>query len=356
MDVPRFISVTAYLRIEARLPLAAGLELRARLLAARPVWDVAATEDGLDFVIPLALGEMDPELTVVEESCRAVERTRPGLAVELTAVRVSEKPAPDPPAAFGPWAIDLLDEGQAPPPPAEGRMALPPFLRPSRRLWFGAELLAALIRDHLTPPPGAPDTRGRPALVLETALPAASLAARLAGSGPVTLAADDLTCASARALFWANGRPTDLEPVSTPFPELARRRDDWTGRFGLIAAHLSPYLVSRRLKTLARWLDPEGALALVGFAPGPQTAHLLRAAARAGLSLASSIALDGWAAMKLVRLPEREALPPLTGSVVPGLVDLPEEPFALESEANEEPAVDEESLMVEAEDEEEGEE
>lgn len=343
--------MTAYLRITARLPLAAGLELRARLLAARPAWDVEVTEDGLDFTLPLTDGGMDSELTVLEEACRTVERTRPGLLVELSATRVAERPRTEPPAAFGSWEIALLAEGQVPPPPAEGRVTLPPFLRASHRLWFGAELLATLIRDHLTPPPGAPDTRGRPALVLEAVLPAVGLAAVLAGSGAVTLAAEESTCASAQALFGANGRLTDLEPVNTSFSTLARQRDDWSGRFGLIAGHLSPYLISRRLKTLALWLDPEGAVVLAGFAPGPQTAHLLRAAARVGLGLASSIIEDGWAAMKLVLLPQREVLPPLTGSVVPDLVELPEEPFALEPEGTDEPAEDEDSLLVEEEEE-----
>ncbi len=366
--------MSGYLHIEARLPRQSGLpatgpgdaatppeagrdggptasvlELSARLLAARPGWDIELEGDGLRLAIPLIPGTVDAELTVLEEGCRQVERGRAGPTVELdVAHRAEPLPGATPPAAAGPWRIIALSEDGEPPRPETSQLILPPGRRRSRRWWAGEILLLGALAEHFSPPPGAPDTRGIPALVLEGAPPLAALAADLAGAGAVTLLADEAAAVEAAVLAEVNGRPA-VEAVTRPFSDLVRRPPDWEARFTLIAIHLSPYLAARRLKTLARWLHPEGALLVSGFAPGPQTAHLLRAAARAGLALAGSVAEGDWAALRLVPRPPREALPPLSGSLVPDLLPAPEiaHPDAWATSDNEtEAPVDEDSLML----------
>jgi hypothetical protein len=321
--------VPGYLRIEAGLPRPAALELAARLEAGRPLWDIELTGAGLRFFLPMTAGRLDEDLTVLEEGCRQVERVRGDLTVTLEAIRI-EEPEPgqaDRPAALGPWP---LAEART-----ETGLALPPEVWLSRARWAGDSLLAGLTAAHLTPPPGAPATRGRPVLSLAAGWSLAPLAALAAGSGPVTaLAEEEITEARLRRLADWNGRRIEIE--TGPFS--GRRRPDWA--FGLILVRLSPYLAARRLRALARWLAPDGVILAAGFAPGLQTAHLLRAAVRAGLVLEASDLLEDWAA---VRLSPREAgpeLPPLTGSVIPTLFD-----WSGEEAAEAEPEPD--SLMVE---------
>lgn len=378
------------LLIEARLPRLAGLELSARLLAARPHWDLEVEEDGLNYVLTYVPGALDSELTVLEEACRNLERTRTGLEVELKVSRVTEDltlPSGPLPSGFGPWSlIPAEDEGDTASPPGHHFLRIPAGLTASRRWQAGETLLLTALADHLSPPPGAPETRGWPTLVLESVIPLAPAAAVRAGSGPVTLLADEEAASLAAELArlnhpeWPqaesppNPLPDEmsspitngdgalplwgLEIISGPFKPLTRKRNEWAGHFGLIAVHLSPYLAARRLKTLAGWLRPEGVLIISGFNPGPQTAHLLRAAARAGLSLAGSVAEDDWAALKLELNPPRPELPPLTGSLVPELVDLPpaEEFPDLEVPAEEAEVIPEDEGLLLAEDEDEAEE
>lgn len=302
------------------------------------------TEAGLFFFLPEIPGRLDGELTVLEEGCRQVERGRSGLTVELAVAR-AEAPAPAPrPAALGPWALAGPTAANEPP---DGQIALPPEIRLSRRRWAGENLLAGLLTAHLTPLPGAPVTRGRPALVLTAGWSPVPLAALLAGSGPVTvLAEEDDTAARVHQLAALNNRTAAISVETAP--GLVRRNPGWKGYFGLILVHLSPYLAARRLKSLAPWLAQDGVVLAAGFAPGLQTAYLLRAAARAGLALEASNIQGDWAAVRLGPAPPEPGWPPLTGSVVPALVELPEEfeaaasPLAEETEAD----WDEDSLLV----------
>jgi len=330
--------VSGCLRIEAGLPRPAALELAARLEAGRPLWDIELTGEGLRFFLPWIPGRLDGELTFVEEGCRQVERARGDMTVALAVTRV-EEPALEPaarPAALGPWPLSETR--------TEAGIALPPEVGLSRARWAGESLLAGLATTHLTPLPGAPPTRGRPVLSLAAGWSPAPLAALAAGSGPVTaLAEEEVTAARIRRLADWNGRRIEIE--TGPFPGLNRRRPDWAGAFGLILVRLSPYLAARRLRTLARWLAPDGVILAAGFAPGIQTAHLLRAAVRAGLALETSDLLEGWAAVRLsLKEPEPE-LPPLTGSVVRALLDWPGE-GAGPVEAAGPAEADEDSLMV----------
>ena len=324
------------LRIEAALPRRAALELAARLEAGRPMWDIELTGEGLRFFLPWTPGGFDGELTILEEGCRQVERNRGELTVALAVTRAEEKDQEPTarPAGLGPWP---LAEART-----EAGIALPPEVRLSQARWAGESLLASLISAHLTPPPGAPSTQGQPVLSLAAGWSPAPLAALLAGCGPVTaLAEEEATAERIRRLADWNGRNIEVE--TGPFPGLSRRRPDWAGAFGLILVRLSPYLAARRLKTLARWLAPDGAILVAGFAPGIQTAHLLRAAVRAGLELSASNLLEEWAAVRLSPRELGPELPPLTGSVVPALLfDWPEE----EADKAEEEM---DSLMVEEE-------
>gem|GEM_PF-2541859 len=339
-------SVEAGLFIEAHLPRQAGLELSARLLAARPQWDIEVEDAGLNFALPCPCASPEEDLAVLKEACRSLERTRAGLEVELKVTWA----APGQrwgltigPAALGPWQTTLEAGPETGSPARENsddryNLRLPPGLSASRRWLAGETLILTALADHLSPPPGAPETKGQPTLVVEYGLALSPAAALRAGSGPVTL----LTDASAGGLalelarlngFSPAGSPPEtwpgplpdpaLEIIAAPFKTLTRQKSEWAGYFGLIAVHLSPYLAARRLKTLAGWLRPEGALIVSGFAPGPQTAHLLRSAARAGLNLAASVAEADWAALKLILSPPRSQAPPLTGSLVPDLEDLP---------------------------------
>lgn len=378
------------LLIEARLPRPAGLELSARLLAARPHWDIEVEEDGLSFALAYIPGALDPELAVLEEACRHLERTRSGLELELRVSRVSDEAAGSAgsplPAGFGPWSLVSAGAAETPSPPGRNVLRLPEGLRASGRWQAGEALLLTALAEHLSPPPGAPETRGWPTLALESLIPLAPAAAVQAGSGPVTLLADEAAGSVAAELARLNhpansqvegplnSPPAELnypltagdgalplwglEIISGPFKILARKRSDWAGYFGLIAIHLSPYLAARRLKILAGWLRPDGVLIVSGFNPGPQTAHLLRAAARAGLSLAGSVAEGDWAALKLEPTLARPELPPLTGSLVPELVDLPptEEFPDLEVPGDEAEAIPEDEGLMLAEDEDEAEE
>jgi hypothetical protein len=324
--------VSGYLQIEAGLPRPAALELAARLEAGRPMWDIELTEAGFRFFLPWAPGHMDGELTFLEEGCRQAERIRGDLTVTLAVNRV-EGPEPSArPAALGPW---LLGEARG-----EAVIALPPEVCLSKARWAGESLLAGLAAAHLTPPPGAPATQGRPLLSLAAGWSPAPLAALSAGSGPVTaLAEDEITAACIRRLADWNGRRIEVESGS--FSGLVRRRPDWAKTFSLILVRLSPYLTARRLRTLVRWLAPDGVILAAGFAPGIQTAHLLRAAVRAGLVLDASDLLEGWAAVRLSLREVSPELPPLTGSVVPALFDWPED------EGRPEAGEESDSLMVE---------
>jgi len=315
------------------------LELAARLEAGRPLWEIELTGAGLGFFLSWTPGGLDGELTFLEEGCRQVERTRGDLTVTLAVTRAEGPGDPAPrPAVLGPWPL-AGTRGQ-------GVIALPPEFSLSRPRWAGEELLAGLSAAFLTPPPGAPETRGRPVLSLAAGWSLAPLAALAAGSGPVTvLAEEEVTAVRLGRLAEWNDRPVRVVPG--PFPDRLRP-DSWTGAFGLILLRLSPYLASRRLRTLARWLAPDGLILAAGFAPGRETAHLLRAAVRSGLVLEASELRAGWAAVSLSLKAGGPELPPLTGRVPPfGAGWTGEESSVQEVQEDQEAGEEPGSLMLE---------
>lgn len=325
------------------MPQAAGLELSARLMAARPWWDVEVDEAKISLCFELVRGEVDAELTVLEEACAHLERTKNIKIENFWLSKVAEKPAQSCPAALGPWRLEVLNEGDAAPAPRPDRLILPPRSSASKRFWAGENLALSAALEHLTPPPGAPETRGKSVLVLGHGLPLVPTAALLAGAREAILVSDEGACGFAKSAAAFNGKAAALKCSSENFADFCAKQDR-EDSFGLIVLHLSPYLAIRRLKTLVGFLAQDGAMIVSGFAPGPQTAQLLRSAAKNGLILAASNTEGVWAAMKLEPAPAREDLPPLTGSVVPALMDLPPEDFPQEAREDEIP--DEESLII----------
>lgn len=334
-----------YLFIKARLPQGAGLELSARLLAARPHWDIEVADEEFLLSIALIRGQVDAELGVLEEACGQLERVKNIEMQDFWVHRVAEPPAFATPQSAGPWRLLTLKEGEEAPVPRPDRLALPPESAASARFWAGESLALTALAEILTPPPGAPETRGKALLALGHTRPLVPAAALLAGAAEVTLISDAASGDFARNVAALNGKASALSCECEDFGALTKSKGDWAGRFSQIVLHLSPYLAIRRLATLAAWLAEDGAIIIAGFAPGPQTAQLLRSAAKAGLFLAASATEGAWALMRLEKIPAREELPPLTGSVVPALRDLPPEELA----AQEEEIPDEESLMLDEE-------
>ncbi len=341
----RIAALPEHLFIEARLCPAAGLELSARLLAARPHWDIELDEERASFAIDLVRGELDGELLLLEEALGQLERVKNIEITDFWVRRRAEAPSPAPPASAGPWRLHVLPPGEEPPPPRPDRLCLPFGLSASARFWASESLLLSLAAEHFTPQPGAPETRGRAMLALGHVLPLAPTAALLAGCGEAVLISDGASGERAQGAAALNGKRDALACFSEDFALLAKKMEDWQGRFGLISVHLSPYLAIRRLKVLAGWLAEDGVLIISGFAPGPQTAQLLRAAAKCGLALSASNTEGAWAAMKLEPAPAGEDLPPLTGSVVPALMEAPLETRPEDGEE----IPDEESLMLDEE-------
>lgn len=354
-----------FLRIEARLPRKpAGLELSARLLALRPHWDIELAEDGLLFYLPYRPGkpldgpaeagpppsgaagaplrDLDAELSALEGACARLESRRPGLEIALSVRRAEEAPPVPAPPALGPWRL-IQTSRTSRDWPGPGRLLLPAGLTGSRRFWAGEDLLASALAEHFTPRPGAPETRGRALLTLAGRASPALAAAQAAGAGPAAWLGEPEALRASAEILALNRLPA-AELLGPALEPPAGGRADQAARFGLIIIHLSPYLTARRLKALAGRLAPEGAILISGFAPGPQTAHLLRAAARAGLRLSASVSSGDWAALKLEAAPPEEELPPLTGSLVPELADPPE---AFPEEPADGAEADEEGLFIE---------
>jgi hypothetical protein len=157
---------------------------------------------------------------------------------------------------------------------------------------------------RLSPPPGAPDTRGAPTLVFDESPAIVATAARLAGSGPVSIIASEPGLArlalDAAALNRLPESPRLLPMGLPPWPRPAAKALE--GAFGLIVVNHCAGLVVRAIKDLASWLDPAaGRLIVAGAAVGAQSALLVKAASRAGLSLMDTSMEGDWAVLAMAR-------------------------------------------------------
>jgi hypothetical protein len=163
------------------------------------------------------------------------------------------------------------------------------FASPRRQLEL--EMAAMAAREHLCPPPGAPDNRGGRTLVVMDGPPLLPLAALAMGSGEVTLAfSDESTGRLLEALLSENPGMGAVVPLKGGIHTLARRHgEEFREAFSLVICALSPYLANRHLKTLSGFLKETGTLALPCVSGIQQITLAQKAATRAGLDLYSSV-------------------------------------------------------------------
>jgi hypothetical protein len=190
-------------------------------------------------------------------------------------------------------------------------VALPPSLVLSPRRRLEISLAASLMADWLSPPPGAPDTRGLPCLVCSEGPAVLPLAALKLGSGPVTfLCAGEEASHSAAELAAGNGEEGRIETLSAPLARSLKPNGMLSGRrFGIVCLAIPPTAAARLLAALASLLEPSGRIILAGPELGHQTATLHKAAFKAGLSLCYSIIRDDTAALSLELPRPRRAVP-----------------------------------------------
>jgi hypothetical protein len=225
------------------------------------------------------------------------------------ATAVSPPPAP---ASSPPGGLPTGNPGSGPGrPPGSFRwsggteepasLRLPGGMRFSPRRRTGMALAISLMADFLSPPPGAPDTRGLRTLVASEGPAVLPLAALKLGSGPVTfLCAGDEARISEMELSEMNGETGRIGTLHGPLPRSLRTGGPLPERsFGLVCSALAAPLLARHLSRLARLLSPQGRIVASGLGLGPQTEAVLKAASRAGLTLAFSVTWTDSAALCL---------------------------------------------------------
>lgn len=287
--------------IRAALPQEAALELSARLGAARPDWDADLTGDGLVLYLPYDPQNSPGDLELLEQTLQNLEKSRKTLELDLIVERCGPPLTARPPRRLGPWEVYMqAGDGDEDQPTPAGALRLPAGLVASGRLWQGAALLAGAVSAYLAPPPGAPETRDGAGLFLEGQIASTPVVAIKCGLKEAILVSET-GAEAASVLAGLNHCRADLEINAEPFSRLVKDHgEQWREKFNLITLNLSPYLAARRLKIAASWLRPKvGRLFITGFAPGPQTAYILRAAAKAGLALTRSSAAEPWALLEL---------------------------------------------------------
>jgi hypothetical protein len=191
--------------------------------------------------------------------------------------------------------------------PAGPALALPGSLALSPRRRLELSLAVSLMAERLSPPPGAPDTRGGETLVLAEGPAVLPLASLKLGTGPVTfLCTGEEAARSVPVLAALNGETGRIRILPGPLAKTLRPGRTLPAEgYGLVAACLPPALLARHVSALARLLAPRGRIVAAGPAQGAQTAHVLKAASRAGLLLGGSVIEEGAAAICLDRPPSR---------------------------------------------------
>jgi hypothetical protein len=181
----------------------------------------------------------------------------------------------------------------------------PLYLSPRARTL--ATLAVTALTERLTPPPGAPETRGQRTLIFEEGPPLLTAIALTLGSGPLTLVTiEEETAEAAKAIAASYGLYERLEVIHSPLGVLTKERPDFNEAFSLIVVSLSPYALSRRLGGLFNWLAPlRGRLIVTGMTAGAQGALILRNAFKAGFFLHSSATLDDYCVINLAKRPPR---------------------------------------------------
>ncbi|MDR1576617.1 MAG: hypothetical protein LBT86_00070 [Deltaproteobacteria bacterium] len=303
-----------YWRLIARLPFESSQELLGRLLVERPLWDPqiakdpeAPPESKVDHILSMVVrvgGEEDfggLDLDYFRETLKRVTQNRP-LVPKLEIIWL---PCPPPEERqeihqLGPWLINVE------PNPARRVLSLPEPLWLSPRAKAIATLALEALTERLTPPPGAPETRGLKTLILEEGPALLTAAALLSGSGPITLVTiEEATTQSALAIAEQLGRTELLEIIHSPLTALAKEFDHrWRDAFNLAIISRSPYAIGRRLKNFLGWITPDqGRLIVAGPADGLQSTFILKNSFKAGFFLHSSAAKDGFCVINLARRP-----------------------------------------------------
>ncbi|MDR1546185.1 MAG: hypothetical protein LBU12_05645, partial [Deltaproteobacteria bacterium] len=166
-------------RLEIDLPDEDAADVSARLLAARPAWDLASRAEGLTMPCP---PQVRPDLQLVREVLKTARRGR--CAKTRVALRWRpEAPETAPLTQTGPWELAVAAE---PRPETDARRLYVPrplSLSPRLRVW--TSLAVAALTDFLTPPPGARDTRGGRTLILDGGPGLLAAAALRSGAGHV---------------------------------------------------------------------------------------------------------------------------------------------------------------------------
>jgi hypothetical protein len=203
-----------------------------------------------------------------------------------------------------------------PPPPVQDfqdyspvRPVRPPVLvcpapNPSPRLKAWLDLAASALTNYLTPPPGAPRTKGAKTLIFDedpALLAAVSLSA---GAGEVTA-----VCSPGPRAGFAmrtagkngfGGRLTVLQAGLPPWPQ--KTTLPWVGYFDLIVINYSPYLTIKFMRAASSWLAaPNSRLVVSGLHVGQQTSLVIKAASRVGMSLLETSTSEQWTVMSLLR-------------------------------------------------------
>jgi hypothetical protein len=315
----------------------------ARLLAARPWWDLYETDIGLGALFeppgeenpaedssPLAKAKETVGLFSRGRHARAKIRlrwhptntTRHAPLIGLGALKIQEASAAAPATANASLLTDLAFVPRA--------ITVPRCPRPSPRLKVWTEMAALAITERFTPPLGAPDTKGDKVLLFDEDPGLLAATALIMGAGQVEAVCSKAHFARrAEEMARLNGLRGLTVTVAGPAPFSKEILAGWEGRFELVAINLSPHLAVKYLKQAGGWLAPEpqngvgapqergypgagrlghGRLILGGIRRGQQLPLLIKAASRQDLTILDSSFGDDWTLMTLSKR-RRQDLP-----------------------------------------------
>jgi hypothetical protein len=215
-----------------------------------------------------------------------------------------------------PETSDAAGRSILPPPPVQDfqdyspvQPVRPPVLvcpapSPSPRLKAWLDLAASALTNYLTPPPGAPRTKGAKTLIFDEAPALLAAVALSAGAGEVTAVCSPGPRAGfAMRTAGKNGfgdRLTVLQAGLPPWPQ--KTTLPWVGYFDLIVINYSPYLTTKFMRAASSWLAaPNSRLVVAGLHVGQQTSLVIKAASRVGMSLLETSTSEQWTVMSLLR-------------------------------------------------------
>ncbi|MDR3135055.1 MAG: hypothetical protein LBU69_03045 [Deltaproteobacteria bacterium] len=314
--------------MEIPAPPEACPEILARLLEARPGWDPYLTAKGLAVLFEpgkespgawatqegpkVAAGAPGTEKTLESGLAKAKEvvsqlsRGRYGEAKIKLTWRPGQAARHGALIGLGNLKLQPVAAGQA----SEkcNTLAVPKPLRPSPRLKACLGLAATAITEHFTPPLGAPNTKGGRVIIFDENPGLLALAALLAGAGEVeAVCSQPSEARETESLALQNGLGQYLTvTVGGPPPFPKQLAAGWLEKHDLVVSTLSPYAVTKFIKSASSWLAPgHSRLIISGPRVGAQVSLLIKAASRCGLALLDSRDRDCWSVLTLA--PRRKA-------------------------------------------------